>query len=208
MIFNRKKAILADVYETYNDCSELPLFNWIKLAVTGDHKWLLKSGTTNDDLSNIYDAIIAEYTSIIKDVRSTQEHKLKIAVNTLAKRIDHINIAVAQLRIERDERLIAILREQLGFSRLTYVDLDKDLDLTLTFIKSDIIKFEQKKIQLLALIEQAEESSDNGEVAAWENVTMLEKWLSISINAKDCSIMRYLVYLNTLKLEIKNNQIK
>lgn len=201
-------AVIAEPsYELYQDCSEIPLYNWIKLAVTANHKWLIKSGKTEDDLSEAYEAIFTEYTSLVKDVRSTQELRLKIAITSLANRIDQVKLCVSHLRFERDEKLIEILRNDLGFYRLAYDDLDKDLNLTETLMRTDTIKFEQKKQQYEKMVGDVSDSG-NGEVDFYEQVQVLSKWLGFSINPKNTSLMQYIVYLNALKLEIKNSQIK
>lgn len=208
MIFRKyKKEIIIEQYEAYRDCSELPLYNWIKLAVTSDYKWLVKSGKTNADLSNIYDTILAEYTALIKDVRSSQELQLKIAITTIASRIDHVTICVNQLRIKRDERLISILQNELGFYRLTYEDLAKDLELTETLMRSDIVKFEQKKIQYEKMFEGSAENA-NGEIDFYDQIRVIGKWIGYSIDPHNTSLMQYVTYLNALKMEIKNDQAK
>lgn len=205
MIFKKTLKIIKPPYELYQDCSLLPLFNWIKIAVTGDYKWLIKAGETDDDLSATYEAIFTEYTSLVKDVRSAQELRLKIAITTLANRIDHIKICIEQLRIERDERIVSILQNKLGFHRLTYIDLDKDLGLTETFMRSDIVKFEQNKIQHEKMFENIGDGG-NTEADFYEQISMLEKWKGYAINPHTTSVLQYVIYVNQLKHEIKNNQ--
>lgn len=207
MILTKKRNAIEKIepFELYNDCSELPLYRWIKLAVTGDYKWLIKTGKTKDDLADHYHKVYTEYTSLVKDVRSTQELKLKIAVSTTAKRIDHIQICVNLLRVKRDEKLIHLLQNELGFSRLTYIDLDKDLTLTETLMRSEIVKYEQKRIQLEKMFTDMADG-DNGELEFYEQIRILAKWLTFNIDPHTTSVIQYISYLNALKLEIKNNQ--
>lgn len=205
MIFRKKADVIKSHYELYRDCSELPLYNWIKLAITGSHKWLIKSGDTDDDLSDSYAAIFTEYTSLVKDIRTVQELKLNISINTLANRIDHINICINHLRIEREERLISILQNELGFYRLSYTDLQKDLDLTETLTRSDIVKLEQKKQHYAKMIVETDSGTNNDESAFYEQISVVEKWKGYAINPHTVSLLQYIVYLNQLKTEIKNN---
>lgn len=209
MILFKKRDKIARVepFELYKDCSELPLYNWIKLAITNDYKWLIKSGHTINDLSEHYHLMHEEYTSLVKDVRSTQELKLKISITTIANRIDHITVCINQLRIKRDERLIEILQNDLGFHKLTYEDLYKDLDLTETLMRSDIVKFQQKKQQYEKMLEDMADGN-NGEADFYSQIQIIAKWLGFGIDVYKTSLMQYVSYLNALKLEIKNSQNK
>ena len=134
--------------ELYTDLSDLPLYNWIEISVTNNLKWLVKSGEMLEDLTEHFGLLLAEYQSLVKDTKTAHEHTTKVNYAKLANRIDHVQIAVNALRIERDEDMIRILREKLGFERLTYEDLEKDLKLTENYLKMDIVKFEQAKNQL------------------------------------------------------------
>lgn len=198
--------------ELYTDLSDLPLYNWIELAVSGNHKWLVKAGAVPEDISEHYNELLQEYQSLVKDSKSQHEHNIKVTYAKLANRIDHIQIAVNALRIERDEDLIRILRtpqpEGLGFERLTYDDLSRDIDLTENYLKMDVIKFEQAKVQLEKIMKSAEHEGVNSKGGFYEQVTSLSKWLQFGINPKETSVIQYICYLNMLQVEIQANRNK
>lgn len=202
--------ILPITAELYTDLSDLPLHNWINVAVTNDLKWLVKSGPIPDDLTEHYQELLTEYQLLVKDTKSDIEHKTKVTYAKLANRIDHIQIAVNALRIERDEDIIRILQtpqpEGLGFERLTYQDLDKDLKLTENYLKMDIIKFEQAKNQLDKIIKASEHDGVNSKGMFYEQITSLSKWIGFGINPKQTSVIEYVSYLNMLQVEIKANR--
>lgn len=211
--FNRRSIQISKTSSVYKDCSELPVYNWIKLAVTGDLQWLMKEGGDEGIQSNetgrlqsLYEAILAEYGTLIKDTKTSQELRLKIDITTIAHRIDHVRVCVNLLRIERDEKLIDILRTKLGFARLNYEDLKRDLDLTETYLKADIVKFEQRKGQYEKLTEG--EIGSGTEADFYEQVAILSKWLTFGIDVYKTSVLQYVSYLNQLKNEIKNQNNK
>lgn len=199
-----------DLTILYTDLSDLPLYNWIECAVSQNLKWLVNSGPIPDDLTEHYQALLTEYQLLVKDTKSDIEHKTKVTYARLANRIDHIQIAVNALRIERDEDIIRILQtpqpEGLGFERLTYEDLERDLKLTENYLKMDIIKFEQAKNQLDKIIKASEHDGVNSKGMFYEQITSLSKWIGFGINAKQTSVIEYVSYLNMLQVEIKANR--
>lgn len=199
--------------ELYTDLSDLPLYNWIELAVSTNLKWLVKSGEQPEDgvLTEIYDQLLSEYQTLVKDSKSAHEHNVKVNYARLANRIDHIQIAVNALRMGgRDEDLIRILRspqpEGLGFERLTYDDLERDLKLTENYLKMDVVKFEQAKNQLDKIMKAAEHEGVNSKGMFYEQITSLSKWIGFGIHPRQVSVMEYISYLNMLQLEIKNSK--
>jgi hypothetical protein len=196
----------------FDDLSDLPLYNWIELAVSQNMKWLVKSGPVPEDLSDHYQELLSEYQIIVKDTKSDIEHKTRVTYAKLANRIDHITIAIGALRIERDEDIIRILQtpqpDGLGFERLTYDDLERDLRLTENYLKMDIVKFEQAKNQLDKMVKAAESNGGNSKGQFYEQITSLSKWLQFGINPKECSVMQYISYLNMLDAEIRANRNK
>lgn len=198
----------------YTDLSDLPLYNWIELACTSNMKWLVKSGPIPDDLSDHYASLLAEYQILVKDTKSDIEHKTRVTYARLANRIDHITVAVNALRFHgRDEDLIRILQtpqpDGLGFERLKYDDLERDLKLTENYLKMDLVKFEQAKNQLDKMVKAAESSgAGNSKGVFYEQITSLSKWLQFGINPKECSVMQYISYLNMLDSEIRANRGK
>lgn len=197
---NSKVNSVCEPTILYAGCSELPLYRWIKLACTGDHKWLIKSGPVID-VSDQYAAIYAEYQTLVKDTRSSQELTLKIGIVQLANRIDVIKICIHQLRIERDERIIEILHK-LGFTRLKYIDLEKDLKLTETYCQSDVVKLTQKQNQYTKMVGEID-GNGTAESDFYNQISIIEKWKGSAIDVHSYSVMHWVSDLNNLKAEIR-----
>lgn len=197
------------VYDIYKDCSELPLYNWVKIAVTGDFKWLVKTGETPPNIAEHYHVIYAEYQSLIKDTRSSKEMTLKIDMAKLANRIDHIQVCIQQLKIGRDEDIIRILRtpapDGLGFGRLNYNILERDIKLTETYLQSDIVRYKQRKAQYDALLGEVTKGQA-GEADFYQQISTLEKWKGSAIDVRTYTLIHWVADLNNLKAEIKANE--
>lgn len=197
----------------FQDLADLPLYNWIELSVSGNMKWLVKDGPMPDDITEHYDTLLNEYQSLVKDTKSQHDHQVKIEYAKLANYIDHVTIAINALRLYgRDEAIITILQtgkpQGLGFERLTYQDLEKDLKLTENYLKMDIVKFEQAKNQLEKMVKVAGDTGVNSKGAFYQELTSLSRWLQFGINPKVTSVMEYISYLNALQLEIQANRGK
>jgi ribosomal protein S6 len=204
---------MLDENTLYTTLSDLPLYNWVEIATTSNLKWLIKSGSdiSEAELSETYDLLLAEYQSLIKDTKAAHEHNLRVTYAKLANRIDHITIAVTALREHgRDESLILILQTPqphgLGFERLTYDDLERDLKLTENYLKMDIVKLEQAKNQLEKMVKTASVEGGNAKGMFYEQIGALSKWLQFGINPRETSVMQYIAYLNMLDAEIRANR--
>lgn len=193
--------------ELYTDLSDLPLYHWIELATSGNMKWLVKSGPIPEDIADHYEVLLAEYQSLVKDTKSSNDHSIRVTYAKLANRIDHVNIALNVLRHTRDEGIIAILQAPepngLGYDRLAFEDLPKDIKLVETYLKMDIIKFEQAKGQLEKIMKTADTDGVNSKGMFYEQIVSLSKWLSFGINPKETSVIQYISYLNMLMIEVK-----
>lgn len=198
----------------YTDLSDLPLYNWIEIATTSALKWLVKSGPLPEQgfLDDNYANLLAEYQSLVKDTKTAHEHTTKVTYSKLANRIDHVNISLNALRIHgADPNIIRILRTPqpngLGFERLTYEDLERDITLTENFLKMDVVKFEQAKAQLEKIIDKAGDTDGvNSKGAFYEQITSLSKWIGFGISPKTTSVIEYISYLNMLQVEVKMNE--
>lgn len=175
---------------------------------------MVKSGACWDEaaLTERYAELVTEYGTLVKDAKTTQELKLKIALTQLANKIDQVNIAVHTLRtFGWNEDVVRILRAPvpvgLGFTRLSYAPekLEADLKFTETFLQMDIVRFKQRSVDMETLLKKAG-GGVNSEAEFYGEITMLSKWLGFGIHPKETSLLQYVGYLNMLKAEIKNNE--
>lgn len=62
---------MIKIRKTYNSCSELPLYNFIKIVVTDDKNWLYSEPKRlwhkSADLDNIWENIFNEYSELSQD---------------------------------------------------------------------------------------------------------------------------------------------
>jgi hypothetical protein len=187
----------------YSSCAELPLFNWIELCVTGDLKWLAKSGEP-DNLSETYLAIADEYSEVSKDQNATHMLSLKKQIAILNNKLVCTHLAVEHLRTIRNEEVISILRNNLGFASLKYDNLDKDLDRTVSLSKSMLAKLQVLEKQL-----QEQANKKGGEItreAYYSEVAIISKWLGFQIQPKNYSLLEYIVAKNAFKAAESNGR--
>lgn len=201
----------TDLTILYTDLCDLPLYNWIELAVSQNLKWLVKSGPIPDDLTDHYQTLLTEYQLLVKDTKTDIEHKLKVEYAVLANRIDQVNLALSALKMHGyDEDIIRILQadkpQGLGFWRVNFEDLNKGIELVETFLAHDKKRFEQAKNQLDKIIKASAHDGGNSKGMFYEQIVSLSKWIGFGINPKQTSVIEYVSYLNMLQVEIKANR--
>ncbi len=187
----------------YSTCADLPLYNWIELCVTGDLKWLVKSGEPTD-LSEAYLALADEYSEVAKDPQALHTLTLKKQIAILNNKLVCIQLAVDHLQTVRNEEVIAILRKDLGFASLNYADLEKDLPRTINLAKSMYAKLQILEKQLG---EQVKKSG--GEVTRegyYSELAIIGKWAGFQIQPKKYSVMEYIVLKNAFKAAESNGR--
>lgn len=173
----------------YQSCSELPLYNWIELCVTGELKWLIREGNPTD-LAEAYLKIADEYAEVSKDEKAGRVLRLKIQIATLNNKLICIESAVNFLAIQRNDEVINILRTQYGFNSLKYDNLDEDLRKTISKAKTDHVKLKTLENQLNQLV-----SSGGGTIKRedfYSELAILGKWAGRQISAQTHTVMEYL----------------
>lgn len=201
-ILQKKPALNSG--SCFRDCSEMPLYNWVKLCISGDLQWIVKEGSP-DNIETHYEALYNEFLTINKDPSTDYIFNIRKELHTLNAEIFIIESIVSFLRNTRNEELINILKNPPFNFRLAYKDLDKDLDRTLSLAKARIGKLKLKESQYLEL--QKKESGKATTEADWyENIQYVGQWLGYQINTKKTSVLEYVVNLNSFK-EASKKQI-
>lgn len=185
--------------EAYENCFDLPLYNFVKRVLTGDNKWLIKSGSPvniDEAWANIY----AEYIDLKKDVNSKILLDIKKELAVLDNDILIINAIVSQLKVKRNEELIEILKKEYGF-RLTYEDLSKDLKRTISITKSKYVELKTKENEY-----QKNIAAQSTGAKEWTEEDYISQLIEISkyqggsiIHMKDISVAEYMILLNKFK---------
>lgn len=183
--------------EAYKDCFELPLFNWVKRIIDNDNKWLVKSGNPGA-LDELWLKMKGQYQDLLKDTDSSHIFDLTRDITTFSYKVFIIKSIINQLRLKRNEELINILKTEFGF-RLKYDDLEKDLNRSLSIIKSTEVQIERKKAEKKSMTNTAE-TKEWTEFDYIEQLSELSKFQGAGvIHIKQISVAEYVALLNRFK---------
>jgi len=128
--------------EAYTTCDTLPFLNFIELSISGDTKWLIKSGTPTN-LDEIAANIQSEYTELLGDKGNSELLDIETEIAYFEGRVFIATNTIATLRKRRIQGLIDTLRnpqpDGLGLPFM-YDDLETDLNRTEIFMKGEQMK--------------------------------------------------------------------
>jgi len=127
--------------ECYLSCDELPMYNFIKLSVSGDAKWLVKSG--NPDTDAALEAIQSEYAELSGDDSQSEILKASINLEYFTNKLRIFTDILSVLRVRYVAELIPVLKE-MGFN-FAFTDLQTDLNRAETQSKQWIVKINHSK---------------------------------------------------------------
>lgn len=186
----------------FADCSELPLFNFIKAVTTGDLVWLVKSGhPSNERLEKAWHEISNEYSELSDSKQASYLLTLLKDFHSLPLKIEIIQAIVDRMRINHDPELAKRLN-RLGF-RFSYApgdSLKRELDLTITQAKSLVVKYENTKANLQKLNSEGEpaQQSDFDDLLA-----ELSKYMGYRLDPKSMSVSEFCAIVKKFKRENK-----
>ena len=165
-------------------------------------KYLVKSGTVRTEkLIEIWTAISDEFRQIIHDIDSNYEFDLQKEVFADDKKILAAIAIVNQLRVRRNEELISILKNDLDF-RLNYVDLSRDLDLTLKQIKFRTIQLRLKDSEQKELSEKKSDKRFT-EYDFMEQLDVISEARGYHIKIDDLTVLEYTAIYNRFKNDLE-----
>lgn len=177
----------------------MPLHNFIEITVTGDLKWLIKNGHPSG-LESVWEGIFSEYEEQSSGGNLSEGLKCSIDIAYLTNKITQIKNIVQFLRVHRSELLIIALKEKFGF-KLQYKDLDKDLDRTLTLIKTDELKLTKQ----IANYEKLSQSKGMQREDYNDILVSLAKHLGFMPNKYKITVSEYLSMIKDFKRSNKVN---
>lgn len=140
----RSQGIQRPQFSVYKDCSELPLWNFIEIVVTGDLKHLQISGEC-PNLPEVWEQIHNEYAEISQNLSSVHGLNTAIDIVYYTEKLRITHLCVNHLLLKRSEILIDILRDN-GFN-YKFNDLDGDLKRVITRSKTDELQLSQAKLK-------------------------------------------------------------
>lgn len=189
-IFRKALPQQPDCGSAFESCEDLPFYNWVKITVSKDLKYLLKSGTVPvDKLQEIWLTINDEYRVLIKDIDGNYAFNLKKEIETLDRDQVVILAIVNQLRVRRNDELISILKNYYNFP-LNYVDLNTDLDKTLLRLKSRLVNIKLKQNEFERINEAKAESAVT-EQDFIEQLAVLSQFQTYYLNWKQLTVAEY-----------------
>lgn len=196
---------MRQVRKTYSGCVDLPLFNFIKIVVYDELKWLYcsESGGKDADLPAIWADIFNEYTRLSKDHNSLNAIQLVASISFMNNKIEVIHRAVHFLGISYNEDLCNMLRKMSFRFQFTPESLSNDLKLVLSSTKTLILKRDDLAKEL------AEINASNTKVSESDYYTILaqlSKHFSFHLDPKEISVMQYLKYIESFKADLKQSQ--
>lgn len=185
----------------YNSIHNLPLHNFIEIAVTNDLKGLVIEGNP-DNLDEVWENIFNEYSEAVQDGSVSNALRLAIQISFLTNRLSQIQQAVSYLNIRRCDAIIECLKNDYGF-RLQYIDLRKDLERTIVLCKSDEVKLAKAIKEYESLTEKTEQSVSRSDFTS--NLVSLSKYLGFMPNKMSITVGEYVEMLKDFK---RNNTPK
>lgn len=179
----------------YQSCSELPLYNFIQIAVNGQLKYMIVDqldSYSEQILKDAWEKILDEYTRASGNVTTKYALKMSIEMASIETKIDLVSQILAFIEMNGpDERLFEILREN-GFRYKFEGDYHKDIDRVLTNVKRLILRHEELGKEMAKSAESA--PVEMTEKTWFSQITSVSKFLGFPIDPRTTSVMQYLSY--------------
>ena len=144
----------------FANCHELPLDNFVKCLVFGDHSFLIRpgfSGYGREQMAELWDDIFFEYMDLSKDTSSAVTISILKEITKLDADRTIISSIVESVYVSYNTELIKILKKygfSYGFPADNRVALVKDLNLVLTRLKVNSAKITKLREELSAMQEK------------------------------------------------------
>lgn len=187
--------------KTYTSCSELPLYNFIKIVVHDDLNWLYSEHRTvlnrNTDLQPVWENIFAEYTTISNNTQSKHVFALTKEITVINNKLYIIQCAVDYLAKVYDERLCIMLRK-MGFRyRFTPETLEKDLKLTISSAKSMIIRKQEAEADYAKLNQSDKKVTEDDFYGLVREISRFNRF---PIDARKTSVTEFVKDINAFNI--------
>lgn len=187
----------------YADCDELPLFNFIKIVVTGDYRWLWKNKDKTDgtDLKDVWTNITEEYNECSGNLSYKSQLALSKQLTFINNKLVIIQAVVDFLMVEYNKDLCDLLRSMGFVYKYDPADLYKDLKLTISSAKRLVVSLREAEIELNAMEEKQEKPSESNYLIL---IAQLSKFLGFKIPSKKTSVKEFVSYLSLAEKGVKN----
>lgn len=186
----------------YTSCDELPLYNFIKVVVTGNYSWLVKEGEAKDPdyLNTLWLLITKEYNESAGDMTSAHAFNLFKDINILNDRMALVQMIVMFLTRYNTVELREML-QSMGFSYdFTDESMATDLKMTIQDCKVLLEEMREYERDYQAIIE-VNESSKPTEKEYFRILAQLSKFMGFRIDAKTSTVLEFLEYMSLARVE-------
>lgn len=188
--------------EYYKSCSELPLYNFIKILVFNDLSYLIIKGKPRN-LHALWNDIFEEYVKLTGDEKQSELLMLYKETAFLSNKIFLVQSIVYSLRIQYSKELQDMLIKQ-GFRiDLNVKDLSsyqKKLDNVLTQLKKVQSDLDRRKEEI--------KKHDTGEKVSEsyydEVLSELSKFQGYRLNSKEISVSEFVSIRNRYNKYVKD----
>lgn len=191
--------------KTYTNCSDLPLFNFIKILTKGDLNQLLsdKDGwRLKPNLEQIWDDIFMEYTELSQDRQGSHIFGLIKDLQVLKSKIDLIQLCIDVLskttNLSDKKPTIDTLKKLAGvYFQFTEATIVNDLKNTANSAKRFVIQHEEilKEYRSLATVEQSKAT----EMDYMEEIALIKSHENVSFDIRTTSVIEYIAYKKNIK---------
>lgn len=193
--------------KVYRSCSDLPLYNFIKIAVTGDLSWIYsetkKPWHRNIDEQSAWESLFAEYNELSGNQNSEHIYVLARLITSLNNKLRIVHSAVNVLSEKYDKRLCDML-VKMGFRhQFTSDTLIQDLMLTLSNAKSMLIKKQEAEREYEELNKDSQKATEKDYNAL---IAQLSKYMQFRIDPKKTSVLDFINYIQAFNQEHKPKQ--
>jgi hypothetical protein len=197
-----KSISLAKAFQlgkAYRECAELPLYNFIKIVVSGDLKWLTKWGIVFGKVE-IWNQIFTEYTELNPDKKEDRSVMIIKALNFNSNKLYIIRTCIRLLEANPDNNPVKDILAGNGYRNVD------NLKLLYTQSKHLEVIIRDYQQQLAAIEAEKEKGRDKTLTESdFDNTLVaLSKHFGFEINSKSITISKYCALLKQLNQDIKN----
>lgn len=191
--------------KTFKNCSELPLFNFVRVLTREDYSCLISDSSSwrlKPNLHDAWDSIFMEYTELSQDKQGNHIFHLIKDLKVLENKINLIQFCIDTLAKGSDlsklKPTIDTLKTLAGVSfPFTEETLFHDLNRTAKASKRFVIQYEEtlSEYKKLSKSEQAKAT----EMDFMDHITYIKETLGISFDIRNISVMEYVSLTKRVK---------
>lgn len=185
----------------YTSCSNLPLWNFIRIITSGNLNYLLiKRGLFNVDLKPIWEAIFSEYLELSGSSHHVKLLSLLKEQKILATKITIVHHAISSLQTNYHEGTVGVLRS-MGF-KLNKKTASSDLNRVVSKTKTWVMRLNRVSAELDTLSKNESVSDSDFDAILAE----LSRFQGYRIDPKTVTVSEYIAITNSLKKDIDGKQ--